>query len=68
MIDFYLLFITRSIVGRDVKLFVVVIIDVVAVGEDATDVLVDEEELETLLGTVVLVAILIMVYPSRREE
>ncbi|CAM4989825.1 unnamed protein product, partial [Rotaria socialis] len=38
------------------------------VTEDVADVLLDEEEFETLLDTVVLVAITIMVYPSRREE
>ncbi len=48
---------------------VVVIIDVVVGGgEDASDVLVDEEEFEILVDTVVLVAIMIMVYPSEREE
>jgi len=37
-------------------------------GEDAGDDFVDEEEFEILVDTVVLVAIIIMVYPSGREE
>jgi hypothetical protein len=37
-------------------------------GEDASDVLLDEEEFEILLDTVVLVAIMIMVYPSGRKK
>jgi hypothetical protein len=65
----FLLFITRSKFGGDVALFVVVIADDVGVGgEDASDVLLDEEEFEILLDTVALVAIMIMVYPSEREE
>jgi len=65
----FLLFITRSKFGGDVALFVVVIADDVGVGgEDASDVLLDEEEFEILLDTVVLVAIMIMVYPSGRKK
>jgi hypothetical protein len=66
---FFLLFITRSNVGGDVALFVVVIMDDVVVGgEDASDVLLDDEVFEILLDTVVLVAIMIMAYRSGREE
>jgi hypothetical protein len=42
--------------------------DVVVGGEDVSDVLLDEEEFDILLDTVVLVAIMIMVYPSGRKE
>ncbi len=63
----FLLFITRSNMGGDVALFVVAMV-VVDGGEDASDVLLDEEEFEILLDTVVLVAIMIMVYPSGRKE
>jgi hypothetical protein len=40
--------------------------DVVEGGEDVSDVLLDEEEFEILLDTVVLVAIIIMIYRSGR--
>jgi len=63
----FLLFITRSKFVGDIALFVVVIMDDVG-GEDASDVLLDEEEFEILLDTVVLVAIMIMVYPSGRKK
>ncbi len=42
--------------------------DVVEDDEDASNVLLDEEEFEILFDTVVLVAIMIMIYPSGREE
>ncbi len=63
----FLLFITRSNMGGDVALFVVAMVVVVG-GEDASDVLLDDEEFEILFDTVVLVAIMIMVYPSGRRE
>jgi hypothetical protein len=53
--------------GGDVALFVVAMVVVVG-GEDASDVLLDDEEFEILFDTVVLVAIMIMVYPSGRRE
>jgi hypothetical protein len=43
-------------------------VDVVEDDEDASNVLLDEEEFEILFDTVVLVAIMIMIYPSGREE
>ena len=59
-----LLFITRSKTrGGEFVLFVVaIVVDEDVVGEDASDTLVDDEEFDILFDTVVLVAMLIMIY------
>jgi hypothetical protein len=64
----FLLFIIRSVFVGDVALLVVVIIDVAVGGEDASDVLLDEEEFEILLDTVEFVAIMIMIYLIRKRR
>ena len=57
----------RSVVARDVTIFVAVIVGVVDGGEDVSGVLLDDEEFETLLEATLLVAIVIVACASRRQ-